>query len=138
MSTPANTARATKRWKALIGEDEYQGHTSAIEYNGNSSATNWKGGDDNEIPDVNSGDPTIAITMAQDSSNADSLYRLFFDAPEGTDMTLIWYPHYADTFAVSVDLKTMQPPLVTNRQGGIPEVTLTLPCTRAVPYVPTP
>lgn len=138
MSVISNTARATKRWKALIGADEYQGNTSAIEYNGNSSGTVWKGGDDNEIPDVTAGDPTIALTMAMDTANADSLYRLLFDAPEGTEMTFIWYPHYDDTYAVTVDFRSIQPPMRTDRAGGIPEVTVTLPCTRAVPYVAGP
>jgi hypothetical protein len=138
MPTPANTARATKRWKALIGDDEYQGHTTAIEYNGNSSGTVWKGGDANDIPDVTPGDPTIAITMAEDFENADSLYRLFWDAEEGTPMTLIVYPHYDGTYAYQVDLKTIQPPSTVNRAGGIPEVTVTLPCSRKKPYVPVP
>lgn len=138
MTVPPNTARATKRWKALIGVDEYQGHTSGIDYNGNSSGTTWKGGDDNTIPDVTPGDPTIAITMAEDFENEDGLYRLFFDSPEGTDMTLIVYPHYDGEFAFSVDLKTIQPQAVLNRAGGIPEVTVTLPCTRAVPYTAGP
>jgi hypothetical protein len=129
-----NTARATQRWKALIGTDEYQGNTSAIEYNGNSSGTVWKGGDNNELPDVTPGEPTIAITMAQDSENADGLWRLFFDAAEGTEMTFIVYPHYDGTFAYSVVLRTIQPPVLVNRAGGIPEVTVTVPCSRAVPY----
>jgi hypothetical protein len=134
MPTPANTARATKRWKAQIGLDEYQGHTSAIDYNPNYSGTVWKGGDDNTIADVTPGDPSIALTMAQDVENEDSLWRLFHDSPAGTDLTLIWYPHYDGTFALEVDLKTIKPQLVTNRAGGVPEITLTLPCSEAVTY----
>lgn len=138
MATPVNTAKATQRWQAKIGTDEYQGHTSAIEYNGNSTGTTWKGGDNNTIPDVTPGDPTIAITMAEDFENADGLYRLFWDSPEGTEMDLIVYPHHGGTFAYVVTLRTVQPSAVVNRAGGIPEVTLTLPCTRAETYVPTP
>ena len=138
MSKPANTAKATKRWKAQVGEDEYQGHTSAIDYNPNQSGTVWKGGDENTIADVVPGDPSIAITMAQDTENADSLWRLFHDSPTGTPITLIWYPHYDGTFALSVDLRTMKPQLVTNRAGGVPEITLQLPCSEAVTYDPTP
>lgn len=129
-----NTAKATQRWAANIGTDSYQGHTSAIEYNGNSSGTTWKGGDNNTIPDVTPGDPTIAITMAEDFENPDSLFRLLWEAPEGTEMDLIVYPHFGGTFAYMVTIRTIQPPTVVNRAGGIPEVTVTLPCTRAVPY----
>jgi hypothetical protein len=135
MPTPANTARATKRWKAMIATDEYQGHTSAIDYNPNYTGSVWKGGDDNTIADVIPGDPTIAITMAQDTENADSLWRLFHDSPAGTPLTLIWYPHYDGTFALSVDLKTIKPQLITNRAGGIPEITITLNCSEAETYV---
>ncbi|KZE91180.1 hypothetical protein [Microbacterium sp. TNHR37B] len=135
MTTPANTARSTKRWKAQIGENEFQGHTSAIDYNPNYTGSSWKGGDNNTLSEVTPGDPTIALTMAQDTENADSLWRLFHDSPAGTPLTLIWYPHYDGTFALSVDLKTLKPQLVTNRSGGIPEVTLTLPCSEAVTYL---
>lgn len=133
-----NTARATKRWKLLDGTEEFQGHTSAIDYNPNQSGTVWKGGDDNTIPDVTAGDPTIAITMAQDTENPDSLWRLFHDSPTGTEKTFVWYPHYDGTFALQVDLKTMKPQLITNRAGGIPEVTITLPCSEATTYVAGP
>lgn len=135
MAVINNEARATKRWKALIGADEYQGNTSDISYNGNSTGQVWKGGDANDIPDVTPGDPTIAITMAQDTENADSLYRLFWDAEEGTEMTLIVYPHYDGTYAYQVKLRTIHPPNTVNRAGGIPEVTVTLPCTRKTTYV---
>jgi hypothetical protein len=132
-TVPTNSARATKRWKLNIGTVQYQGHTSSIEYNSNTGSTVWRGGDDNAIPDLTPGDPSISITMAQDSANAASLWRVFFDADEGTAMTLIWFPHYDDaTFGVSVDIKSVQPPLKTDRAGGVPEVTLQLPCTQAI------
>lgn len=129
-----NTAKATKRWKALIGTDEYQGHTSSIDYNPNYSGTVWKGGDDNTIADVTPGDPTISIGTAQDTENPDSLWRLMHDSPAGTPMTLIWYPHYDGTFALSVDFKTIKPQLLTNRAGGIPEITIQMSCSEAATY----
>jgi hypothetical protein len=53
-------------------------------------------------------------------------------------MTLTWNPHYDDAFGVSVDFKSVRPPLKTDRAGGVPEVTLTLPCSQAVslPVIP--
>lgn len=136
MTVKPNTAKATKRWKAQLGDDEYQGHTSAIDYNPNSSGTVWKGGDENTIADVVPGDPSIAITMAQDTENTDSLWRLFHDAPAGTELTLVWYPHYGGTFGLEVKLRTMKPQLVTNRAGGVPEITITLPCSEATTHTP--
>lgn len=126
------TAKATKRWKATIGADQYQGETSSIEYTPNYSGTVWKGGDDNTIADVTPGDPQVTIVMQQDTENPDSLWRLFHDAPAGTSMDLTWAPHYDGTFAVKVTLSTIKPPLKTDRAGGIPEVTLQLPCSEAV------
>lgn len=134
MAVPANNARSTKRWKALLGVDEYQGHTSAIEYNGNSGQTVWKGGDGNTIPDVTPGDPSITITMAQNTENPASLYRILDDAPEGTLLTLIWYPHYDGHYAKQTTISTKKPPMKTDRSGGIPEVTVQLSCSEAVPY----
>lgn len=138
MTTPANTAKATKRWQLKDGVDEYQGHTSAVDYNPNYSGTVWKGGDENTISDVAPGDPSISITMAQDTENPDSLWRLFHDSPVGTEKTFIWFPHYGGTFALEVKLKTLKPQLVTNRAGGVPEVTLQLPCSEATTHVPAP
>lgn len=129
------TAKATKRWKATIGTAEYQGETSSIDYNPNYSGTVWKGGDNNTIADVVPGDPTLTIAMTQDTENADSLWRLFHDSPAGTPMTLIWYPHYDGTFALQTTLSTIKPGLVTNRAGGIPEITLTLACSEATTYI---
>lgn len=130
------TAKATKRWKALIGTDEYQGDTSAIDYNPNYSGTVWKGGDENTIADVVPGDPTLAITMQQDTETPTSLWRLFHDAPAGTKMTLVWWPHYDGTFALQTEISTIKPQLITNRAGGIPEITISLPCTEAITYTP--
>ena len=134
MTIPANTARVTKRWKLLDGTTELQGHTSSIEYNDNTSTSSWKGGDDNTIADIVPGDPSIAITMAQDTENEESLWRALFDAEPGTKKTFIWYPHYDGLFAVQVEITCMRPPLKTDRAGGVPEVSITLPCTEAVPY----
>lgn len=128
------TAKATKRWKAKIGDTEYQGETSSIEYNPNYSGTVWKGGDGNTIADVVPGDPTIAIAMQQDTETIDSLWRLFHDAPAGTPMEFIWYPHYDGTFALKTTLSTIKPGLITNRAGGIPEITVTVPCSEAETY----
>lgn len=133
MSIIENTAKATKRWKLQIDENEYQGHTSAIDYADNDTSTVWKGGDNNTIADVTPGDPTLSITMAEDTANAEGLFRLLFDAPIGTPMTLTFNPHYDDEFAVSVDFKSIRPPLHTDRAGGVPEVTVSLPCSQAVP-----
>jgi len=130
----ANTARVTKRWKLLNNTDEYQGHTSAIEYNDNTSTSSWKGGDDNTIADIVPGEPSIQLTMAMDTENEDSLWRVLFDADPGTKMTFVWYPHYDGTFAVQVEITTLRPPLKTDRAGGVPEVQVTLPCTEATPY----
>jgi|GEM_PF-6549974 len=132
------TAKATKRWKATIGTDEYQGETSSITYDPAYTTTVWKGGDDNEIADVVPGDPTLAIVMQQDTENPDSLWRLFHDAPVGTQMVFVWYPHYDGTFALQTTLTTIKPQLITNRAGGIPEITITVGCTVAETYVPTP
>lgn len=136
MPVPSNTARATKRWKALIGTDEYQGHTSSIEYKPNYTGTVWQGGDENTISDTVPGEPSLTIVTAQDTENDDSLWRLFWDSPVGTEVTLIWFPHYDGTFAVSVTFKTLQPPLLTNRAGGVPEVTIQVACSAAETYVP--
>lgn len=132
------TAKATKRWKALIGTDEYQGETSSIEYNPGYSGTVWKGGDGNTIADVVPGDPTITIIMQMDTENTTSLWRLFHDAPAGTPMELTWAPHYDGTFALKTTLSTIKPPVTTNRAGGIPEVTVQLPCSEAVTAVNVP
>lgn len=132
------TARATKRWKAQIGTDEYQGETSSIDYNPNYSGTVWKGGDNNTISDVAPGDPTLTVTLAQDTENPDSLWRLFHDADAGTSMNFVWYPHYDGTFALQTTISTIKPQLITNRAGGIPEITVTLPCSEATTYVETP
>jgi hypothetical protein len=137
MTVPANTARATKRWKALIGTDEYQGHTSAIEYNGNTGSSVWKGGDGNTLADVTPGDPSISLTIAQNTENPQSLWRLLMDSPEGTQLTLIWYPHYDGTYALQTTLATKKPPMKTDRAGGVPEVTVQLSCTEAIPYYAT-
>lgn len=138
MSTPANTARATKRWKAAIGTDEYQGHTSAIDYQPNYSGTTWKGGDENTIADVAPGDPTITITMAQDTENEDSLYRVIDDSPAGTEITLKWYPHYDGDYNKTVKFKTVKLPLITNRAGGVPEISQQFPCSEAVSTTDAP
>lgn len=138
MTTPPNTAKATKRWKALIGTDEYQGHTSSIDYNPNYSGTVWKGGDGNTIADVVPGNPAITMAMAQDTENEESLWRFFHDAPSGTEVTFIWYPHYGGTFALETTFKTVKPPMKTDRAGGVPEVTIQLACTEATTYVSGP
>jgi hypothetical protein len=135
MAIQPNTARATKRWKALIGTDEYQGHTSSIEYNPNYTGTVWKGGDNNTISDVVPGDPSLVLTMAQDTENEDSLWRFLHDAPVGTPVTFIWYPHYDGTFALTTQFKTVKPPLKTDRAGGVPEISLTVACTEATTFV---
>lgn len=132
MTTPANTARATKRWKAEVGTVEYQGHTSAIDYQPNYSGTTWKGGDDNTIADVSPGDPTLTITMTQDTENEESLYRVIDDAEPGTEIVLQWYPHYDGTYYKTVTFKTVKLPLITNRAGGVPEITQQFPCSEAV------
>ena len=132
MTTPANTARATKRWKAAVGTVEYQGHTSAIDYQPNYSGTTWKGGDNNTIADVTPGDPQITITMAQDTENAESLYRIIDDSPAGTEIELKWYPHYDGDYFKTVKFKTVKLPLTTNRAGGTPEISQQFPCSEAV------
>lgn len=132
-----NDARTTKRWKLLIGLDEYQGHTSAIEYPSNQTATTWRGGDDNTIGDLADGDQVVNITVAQDTDNEESLYRLMFDN-EGTEATLIVYPHYDGTFAVTSDIKLLRPPLTMNKGGAIIEHTVACPSTVPTIYVETP
>lgn len=132
------TAKATKRWKAQIGTAEYQGETSSIEYNPNYSGTVWKGGDGNTIADVAPGAPALTIIMAQDTEDADSLWRLFHDSPAGTPMVLTWFPHYDGTFSVTTTLSTIKPPLKTDRTGGIPEITLQLPCSELETVPPIP
>ncbi len=132
MTTPVNTARATKRWKAAVGTTEYQGHTSSIDYQPNYSGTVWKGGDDNTIPDVTPGEPAITIAMAQDTENEESLYRIIDDSPAGTEITLTWYPHYDGTYFKTVTLRTVKLPMITNRAGGLPEISQQFPCSEAV------
>lgn len=134
MTVPANTAKATKRWKAQVGTDEYQGHTSGIDYDNGFSGTTWKGGDGNTLADIVPGDPSITFTLAQDTENPDSLWRLLHDSPVGTQFPFIWYPHYGGTFALSTVITTFPPKLVTTRAGGIPEISITLPCTLAETY----
>jgi len=132
------TAKATKRWKAAIGTDQYQGETSSIEYAPNYSGTVWKGGDDNTISDVTPGDPSLTIVMQQDTENPDSLWRMFHDAPAGTPVVFTWYPHYDGTFALQTTFSTVKPGMKTDRTGGIPETTVQVPCSEAVtaPAVP--
>jgi hypothetical protein len=126
-----NTARRTKRWKITIGEDEYQGHTSAIEIP--STPVIWRGGDDNTI--VDDGDVLVNITMAQDVENAESLYRLMYDNPN-TPATLEFSPHYDGTFVVSVDVTLVRPPVRASRDGNIPEVQVALNGAYTPPVIP--
>jgi len=121
MAVIDNSARATKRWKLTIGEDEYQGHTSGIEVE--PAIATWKGGDGNTITDDDG--CQVRITMAQDSENATSLWRLFRDNA-GTPATLVINPHHDGTFEESVDVQLVKPPLRMSRDGNIPEVQVTL------------
>lgn len=134
MTIPVNTARATKRWKLMTGTSEYQGHTSAVEYSDGSSGLVWKGGDDNTIADVQPGDPSIAITMAQDTDNPESLWSVLDAAEVGSKLPFIWWPHYDGTYATQTEITVLPMPLKTDRAGGVPEVTVTFPCTRRTPY----
>ncbi|MCC2034119.1 hypothetical protein [Microbacterium allomyrinae] len=121
MTVPANTAKRTKRWKLKIGADEYQGHTSAIAINPN--PVTWQGGDDNTLTD--DGDVQVQLTVAQDTANADSLYRLCHDNP-GQAAVLEVFPHYDDEFSVTVNTVLVRPPLNLARAAQIPEVQITL------------
>lgn len=121
MANQPNTAKRTKRWKLQIGEHEYQGHTSAIDVNPN--PVSWQGGDGNTIGD--DGDATVVMSIAQDTANALSLWRLMNDNV-GQAATLEVWPHYDDEFSISVDTTLVRPPLKTTRAAEIPEVQVTL------------
>lgn len=129
MPTPANTARATKRWKLLIGTDEYQGHTSKIDIT--PKITTWEGGDGNTKTDDAGCD--VAIGMAADYENPDSLWRVMRDRA-GEAATLQVYPHHDGTFFESVDITLQRPPMTMARGASIPEVNVTLPGV----YTPAP
>lgn len=121
MTTPPNTARATKRWKLLKGTDEFQGHTSSIEIT--PKIVSWQGGDGNSVVDDDG--CTVAIVMAQDTENPASLWSVMRDGA-GEQATFIVGPHYDGTFEESVDVTLVRPPLRMARGGAIPEVTVTL------------
>nr|WP_278101897.1 hypothetical protein [Microbacterium proteolyticum] len=121
MPAPVNTTKRTKRWGLVIGADEYQGHTSAVEINPN--PVSWQGGDNNTV--VDDGDVTLTLTVAQDTENSESLWRLLHDNA-GEQATFKVYPHHDGTFFQSVDVTLVRPRLVASRDGKMPEVQVTL------------
>ncbi|QMU97980.1 hypothetical protein FVO59_12790 [Microbacterium esteraromaticum] len=121
MTIPANTARATKRWKLLKGTDEFQGHTSSIEVT--PKIATWQGGDGNTVVDDDG--CTVAIVMAQDTENPTSLWSVMRDGA-GEKATFVIGPHHDGTFEESVDVTLVRPPLRMARGGVIPEVTVNL------------
>lgn len=121
MTVVNNTARTTKRWRLTIGTDEYQGHTSSIEVT--PTVNEWKGGDANSI--YGDDEAQVAITMAQDTENPESLYCLFRDN-RNTKATLVINPHYDGTYEDALEVTLVRPPLVMARDGNVPEVSITV------------
>ena len=116
MAAIENTARATKRYKLTIqSEDgttaEYQGHTQAIEAPV-ASQTTTVFGDGNKIVDE-SNENVVNITLAQDTENPDSLWRLMRENP-GVKAELVVWPHYDGTYAETATITFVRPPLSTN------------------------
>lgn len=140
MAVVPNGARVPKRWKLTLlrdgelGEaDEYQGHTSAIEWPSNQSAYTWRGGDDNTITDLADGDQLCNVTVAQDTTEG-SLYRVMWDHA-GERATLQYWPEYDGDFGVTAQITLMRPPLLTNRGGAIVEHTVPCPSTEPTAIV---
>lgn len=135
-----NNARVPKRWKlTLLTEggtpgDEFQGHTSAIEFPSNETAVTWRGGDDNTITDIAQGDQVCNVTVAQDLTEG-SLYRVMWDHA-GEKAALEFEPEYGGEFAVAAEVTLLRPPLLTNKAGTVIEHVVALPST--VPSVVTP
>ncbi|EQM75922.1 hypothetical protein [Microbacterium maritypicum] len=121
MPVIANTARSTKRWKLLVGTDEYQGHTSKIDITPKISS--WEGGDGNTITDDAGCD--VAMSIAQDTENEESLWRIMRDRA-GEKATLVVSPHHDGTFSESVDITLQRLPMTMARGTSIPEVNVTL------------
>lgn len=148
MSVIPNKARVPKRWKlelALLDEttgepegvaDEYQGHTSGVEWPGNQTPYSWRGGDDNTISDIADGDALCNVTVAQDLTEG-SLYRTF-RGNVGRRARIVYWPEYDGEYAETADITIIRPPLLTNKAGQIIEHTVGMPSTVPVLYVPAP
>lgn len=143
MAIIANAAKVPKRWKLEVtpdieGEtaDEYQGHTSAIEWPTNQTAVTWRGGDDNTITDVAEGDQLCNVTVAQDFTEG-SLWRVMREHA-GKQATLTFWPEYDGAFAVTAEITLMRPPLLVNKGGTIIEHVVACPSTVPEDVPPTP
>lgn len=121
MTVPANTVRRTKRWKAQIGADEYQGHTDNISIT--PTTATFQGGDGKDV--VDNSDAQIVLSVAQDTENAASLWRVLHDRA-GETATLTLFPHYDGDFNVVVETTLVRPPLTVQRGTDMPKVQVTL------------
>lgn len=138
---PDNTARATKRYKLILTDDqnvvtEYQGHTQKIELPvPQQQVTRF--GNGNAIAET-SPDQLVNITLAQDSENPASLWRLMRENA-GKKAQLIVYPHYDGTYAEQVTINLVKPPLIADVTTGTPILhTVACPCDgEPEPYVET-
>lgn len=142
MAVIPNAARVPKRWKLEVAiaegsPDEYQGHTSAIEWPSSQTPYTWRGGDGNTLTDIADADQLCNITVAQDLT-AGSLYRVMRENAGATAVLTYWPEYDVEDFAVQATITLMRPPLKTDRAGQIIEHVVGCPSTVPVDFTPTP
>lgn len=132
MATIAHAPFVLRNVALTIGLDEYNLHTSQVEFTPTSAAVTWTGLGGNTYSSTGTATWTVTMALAQDWTTADSLSRYLMDH-EGEEVEITFAPQAGEASFTST--VTIAPGGIGGTAGAVAVASVTLSCTKPV-FVP--